>query len=207
MPIPRRLIAFVITGAVVIAGATTWLTVRDRAARAEAACEERSAERDQQQSSRVMTAAERTEALRIAAADPLVQKVWGGSPPVVDGLSGPGLVVFPKLPLTDRGPLGLSVMANLNLPNALPAGAYRWRVLSETYRNGCWGDGHQSTTIQEVEGDTGAIGVGQPFARTPTVLIEVSLSKKRVVSIVPNGGDTTKWRNVGRSERLIASAR
>ncbi len=96
-------------------------------------------------------------------------------------------------------------MVNLTLPSALPKGTYRWRTMSATFRSDCEADGLESVTIQDAEGGAGASELGQPYARTPVVLVEVSLTKKRVFSITPNGGEPTTWRTVGRPEQLVAS--
>ena len=73
---------------------------------AEHACEDRLSER-QQIAVEPSTDEQRTEALRIAAADPLVQRLWGGSaPPIASDPGTPGLFIFPKIRFRTWGPSG-----------------------------------------------------------------------------------------------------
>lgn len=205
---PSRLLAILAIGVAAVVGTAAWFDRADgdaARARAEQACDDRGG--DLQKAAIVrLTNAQRVDALTIAAAEPLVQRLWGGSaPPFATRPGAPGLSVFPKMPITDRGPLGPSTIVNLRLPSALRKGTYRWRTMSSTFRNDCWADGVESVTIQDADGDAGASGLGQPYSRLPVVLVEVSLAQKRVFSITPNGGEPATWRKVGRPERLVAS--
>lgn len=205
---PSRLVAILAIGATAVVTTAAWFERADgdaTRAQAEQACEDKDGELQKAPLVR-STNAQRVEVLTIAAADPLVQHLWGESaPPVATRPGEPGLFIFPKMPIADRGPLGASTTVNLTLPSALPTGTYRWRTMSATFRNACEADGLESVTIQDADGGAGASELGQPYSRTPVVLVDVSLTKKRVFSITPNGGDPATWRKVGRPERLPAS--
>jgi hypothetical protein len=207
----RRLGIVVICSAAVIAAVAAWSNRPggdDSRRKAQEACEERIAGSATPRLGRVTTAVQRAEALRIAAADPLVRALWGGStPPVADGSTQPGLFAFSGSPLVDRGPLGDSVIVNLTSSKPLAAGTHRWRIATETFRNDCPADGYASVTLQDFDGDAGGIGIGGPFARTPVILIDVSLSHRRVLSIAPNGAEQQKWRAVGQPERIVPERR
>ena len=209
MNLPRRLIAIAAIGGIAVVGAAAGIDRQrgdEARTQAEQACEDRGAELQNQKAIQ-LTAAQRAEALTIAAADPLVQRLWGGSaPPVAGSLGKPGLFLHPKMPITDQGPLGSSTSVQLMLPSALAKGTYRWRTMNPISRNNCSADGFASATIQEADGGAGASGVGQPYSRTPVILIDVSLMKKRVFSMTPNGGEPATWRKVGRPEQLVASS-
>lgn len=203
-----RLVTILATGALAVVGTVTWFHRSDGdIARAQAAqaCERRFDGKGQA-ALVPLTKAQRVEALTIAAADPLIQRLWGGSaPPFATGPSEPGLFIFPKMPIADEGPLGVVTTVNLWLPHALPEGTYRWKTMSAKFRHGCEADGLESVTIQDADGGAGAIGLGQPYSRTPVILVEVSLTMNRVASITPNGGDPGTWHNAGQPEHLVAS--
>lgn len=116
-----------------------------------------------------------------------------------------GALHLPQDPFSDLGPLGSSTTVNLRLQSALPKGTYDWRTWSAAYRSECEADGITSVTIQDAEGGAGLSEVGQPYARIPVILVEVSLTRKRVFAITPNGGNPGSWRTVGQPEQLTIS--
>ena len=108
---PRRLIAIVAVGAGVLAGTAAFSERREAALARDEACQTTGELHDA--TSVRLTKAQRTEALTIAASDPLVQRLWGGSAPSTAAAPhGPGLFVFPTPLVLDRGILGTTTQSS-----------------------------------------------------------------------------------------------
>ena len=146
-----------------------------------------------------LSRAERTKAVRIAMADPLVQAALRGERLHETKTLGPdaGYYVEPTV-FVNREHLGRSVGIDFVRATPIAAGTYTWRTLGEEYRNGCFGDGVRTTWTQDYAGDSSFLTP----SGSRTFLAEVSIDRNRVLQMTPTGGNFSRMRPAGKRDVL-----